>query len=444
MKFFKHVSGSQFILATFLVLIMVGTGLLMLPMAAKGETSLSLLDALFTATSASCVTGLVIVDTGTFFSTFGQLVILGLIQIGGLGVMTFATLFSVALGRKINLAERLRIQESLNKNEIEGVVGLCLRVVKYTFIIEFIFGSILAYSFYNIYGIKGIYFGYWHAVSAFCNAGFDLIGNFRSFTPFINNYSINLCIMILIILGGLGFSVLANLFHFPKRGLKSLSLHTKVVLTSTSVLLLISFLMFFFVEINHLPGYNSLDNVTRVFAGMFQAVTLRTAGFNTLDFGLMTDTTLFFMIVMMFIGASPGSTGGGIKTTTAAVILIKTWNLLRGNDEVVVFDKTVKNDAINKAFIIVVISIIWIVTATLLVSYFENLDFIRVSFEVVSAFATVGLSTGITQNIGSASKVVLILTMFAGRVGILTFTLSLFATNRRKKVRYPEENILIG
>lgn len=441
MKLIKHVSGSQFILATFLVLIVVGTSLLMSPLATKNGSSLSFLDALFTATSASCVTGLVIVDTGTFFSTFGQLVIIGLIQIGGLGVMTFATLFSVALGRKINLEERLRIQESLNKNEVEGVVGICLRVIKYTFAIEFVFGSILAYSFYDIYGIKGIYFGYWHAISAFCNAGFDLIGNFRSFTPFINNYPINLSIIVLVILGGLGFSVLANLFHFPKRGLKSLSLHTKVVLSATGVLLFVSFLMIFFVEVNHLPGYNSF---TRALAGIFQAVTLRTAGFNTIDFGMMSDAALFFIIVMMFIGASPGSTGGGIKTTTAAVILIKTWNLLRGNDEVVIFNKTVKNDAINKAFIIVVISLLWIVMATLLVSYFEEVNFIRVSFEVVSAFATVGLSTGITQSLGSASKVVLILTMFAGRVGILTFTLSLFASNKRKKVRYPDENILIG
>ncbi|MEA5092944.1 Ktr system potassium uptake protein B [bioreactor metagenome] len=442
LNLFPRFSTYQIIALTFLGLIFCGTLLLMLPVASNTGQSLPFIDALFTATSASCVTGLVVVDTAEYFSTFGQMVIIFLIQLGGLGIMTFATLFSIAFGKKINLQERLRIQESLNQSEVEGVVRLCMRVVKYSLVIEFVFGTMLAVHFFPLFGAKGIYWGYWHAVSAFCNAGFDLMGGFRSLTMFAADWSVNLIITSLIILGSLGFNVMEDIIS--KRNFADLRLHSKIVLLTTLALIVVGTGAIWFMETGNADTLGSLTTSQQVLASYFQAVTPRTAGFNTLPIDKLHESTLFVIIMLMFVGASPASTGGGIKTTTLAVILMTTWNLVRGKEDLVIFNRRIEDRVIDKAFIILTIGVIWVCGGTFFISYFEDARFLNMFFEVMSAFATVGLSTGETQKICDASKIVLILTMFAGRVGVLTFAMALMNRHKDSNIKYPKERIMIG
>lgn len=441
-KMFSGVSTYQVVALTFLGIILLGTLLLMLPFASNSGASLPLIDALFTATSASCVTGLVVVDTAQYFSIFGQMVIIFLIQLGGLGIMTFATLFSIAFGKKINLQDRLRIQESLNQSEVEGVVRLCLRIVKYALVIEFLFGTILAFHFYELVGAKGIYWGYWHSVSAFCNAGFDLMGNYRSLTMFTADWTVNLVITSLIILGALGFTVMEDIII--KRNFTNLKLHSKIVLLTTFILIVVGTVLIWFLESGNANTLGNLKTSQQWLASYFQAVTPRTAGFNTLDIDKMHDASIFFIIILMFVGASPASTGGGIKTTTFAVILLTTWNLVRGKEDLVLFSRRIEEGIIYKAFVILTMGVIWVCIATFFIVYFENARFLDMFFEVVSAFATVGLATIETQSLCSASKVVLILTMFAGRVGVLTFAMALMNSHKISSIKYPKESIVIG
>lgn len=433
-------STYQTIALTFLALIAAGTLLLMLPVASAQGTSLGFLNALFTATSASCVTGLIVVDTGHYFSLFGQLVIILLIQLGGLGLMTFGTLFSVAFGKKISLQERLRIQESLNEAEITGVVKMCLRIFKFTLYIELFFGTLLAIYLYGSLGLKGIYFGYWHAISAFCNAGFDLFGNFASLTKYVGDLPINLIITTLIILGAMGFTVLEDILE--KRNFTKLRLHSKFVLTTTAVLLVVGTLGFWLMEKNNtLAG---LSNGQQFLASYFQAVTPRTAGFNTIDLAAMRPVSFLFLCLLMFIGASPASTGGGVKTTTFALSLLAIRNLLRGKADIELFGRRIEDEFVHRAFSIIGLGVLWIVGASILVAYFEKATLEVVLFEVVSAFATVGLSTGLSQHLTEASKIVLIITMFVGRVGVLTFAMALTGHGKLGKIRYPKEKIMIG
>jgi trk system potassium uptake protein TrkH len=436
----RGASTYQTIALTFVALITFGTVLLMLPMASQSGASLSFLDALFTATSASCVTGLIVVDTGKYFSTFGQMVIIMLIQLGGLGLMTIATLFSVAFGKKINLQERLRIQESLNESEITGVVKMCLRIFRLTIFIEFVFGTLLAWHFYSELGMQGIYFGYWHAVSAFCNAGFDLFGNFDSLTGFITDVPVNLIITSLIILGSMGFNVIEDVIH--TRNFSKCHLHTKLSLITTAALIIIGTVVFFFLEQGNTLANLSMGN--KILASYFQSITPRTAGFNTVDLGQLRIVTILFTCVLMFIGASPASTGGGVKTTTFALVVLSIRNMLHDKHETVIFGREIDQSYTNRAFVIVSLGFIWVVGATLLVANFETAPLDKILFEVVSAFATVGLSTGLSQHICSASKVVLIVSMFAGRVGILTFAMALTSKYRPNSIRYPKEKIMIG
>lgn len=441
-RLFKGLSTYQIILLSFLILIFSGALLLMLPFASRGGQHLNFLDALFTATSASCVTGLTVVDTGRYFNWFGQLVIVTMIQLGGLGIMTFATLFSVAFGKKINLQERLRIQESLNQGEIHGVVKFCLRIVKLTFAIEFFFGTLLALRFLPIFGLKGIYFGYWHAVSAFCNAGFDLMGNYESFGGYVSDIPVNLIITSLIILGSTGFTVMTDVIHKPKFSV--LHLHSKIALITTLFLIVAGTLGIYYMESGNALTLGNLSSGQKLLASYFQAVTPRTAGFNTVPIENMRQSTLLFLIMLMFVGASPASTGGGIKTTTFAVVILSIRNMLHGSSDLVLFDRRIDNTFVYRAFVIVVLAVLWISGSTLLIAYFEKAAFLHVLFEVVSAFATVGLSTGLSRHLCAASKIVLILTMFAGRVGILTFALALTSRHRVGNVRYPKEKIMIG
>lgn len=438
----QYLTTYQLVALTFLMLILTGTGFLMLPAASVSGMSLSFVNALFTATSAVCVTGLAVVDTGTYFTFFGQMVIIILIQLGGLGIMTFATMISVAIGKKINLRERLLIQETLNQEGFSGVVRLALHVIKYTFLIEFIFGSILAIHLYPIYGAKAFYMGYWHSISAFCNAGFDLFGNYDSLVNFRGDVVVNLSIMSLIILGGLGFIVLEDVLS--KRNFKSLMSHSKIVLISTAVLIFAGTVALWLLEHNNIDTIANLSGLDQWMACMFQSVTSRTAGFNTLPIEKLTDSSLLFLIMLMFIGASPTSTGGGIKTTTFVVVLLTVWSLLHEKSDIVIFNRRISKKAVNKAFAIFILALFLILVVTLLISGIDNIPVIQVLFEVVSAFGTVGLSVGITRDLSEISKLLLVLTMYAGRVGVLTFAMLLLQKPRPEKIKYPEVKVIIG
>ncbi len=438
----RRFSPSQLIALTFVGLILAGALLLMLPIASTDGSSLSFVDALFTATSASCVTGLVVVDTGTYFSVFGQLVVIALIQLGGLGLVLFATLFSVVMRKKIDLQSRLNIQASLNQDELDGVVRMSIRIAKYTVAIEAFFGTVLALRFFPEYGLKGIYFGYWHAVSAFCNAGFDLFGHYQSLTAYVGDPVVNLSICLCIILGGLGFAVMRDVLK--KKQFHTLKLHSKLVLTATAALIVVGTVVIALLEWHNPGTLGNLSGSDAFWASFMQSVSPRTAGFNTIDMNSLRVPTMIFIIILMFIGASPASTGGGIKTTTFALILLNISQVVRGRSECEIFGRRVGDDTIFQAFAITSMSLLWVTFATLAVTCLEDTSFLYALFEVVSAFATVGLSTGLSQHICTASKIILILSMYAGRVGFMTFALALTAQKPEKHIHYPKENIIIG
>ena len=435
-------SPYQILTLGFAGLIFLGAFLLMLPIASVNGESLGFIDALFTATSATCVTGLVVTDTGTYFSLFGQMVIIFLIQAGGLGIMTMTTLMAVLMGKKINLRERLIMQEALNNLSFAGIVRLTLYIIKMTLLIEFIGGTILARSFFFEFGPKGIFYGYWHAVSAFCNAGFDLFGGYRSLVPYYNDWTVNLVITSLIIMWGLGFSVLLDIKQ--NRVFKKLTLQSKVVLSTTLFLIIAGTAGIWFLENNNQMTIASMSISEKFLTSYFQAVTVRTAGFNSLNIADLTTASLFFMILLMFIGGSPGSTAGGIKTTTFAIIMSTLWSSIRGKEDPTLFYRRIPKHVIMKSFTIGLIATILVVGMTMMLSISESFSFINILFEVTSAFGTVGISTGITGALSNQGKLMLILTMFAGRVGPVTVALALAMKHKKKAIQYPEGKITIG
>ena len=414
----------------------------MTPYASRSGDSLRFVDALFTATSAVCVTGLVVVDTGTYFSVFGQSVILLLIQIGGLGVMTVATLVAVLSGKKINLKERLLIQEATNQLDLAGVVRLTLYIIRATLLVELIGGTILALRWFQDFGLQGIYFGYWHAVSAFCNAGFDLFGEYRSITGYVGDLTVNGVIASLIVVGGIGFPVVADLWNC--RQSRRFSLHTKVVLTTTVLLIVLGAGFIFIAEHGNDKTLGDLPSADKVMASLFQSVTARTAGYNTVDIGLLREGTLLAIIFLMFVGASPSSMGGGVKTSTAAILFISLVGSVTGKRDPLAFGRQIPQQTVYKAFTIVTISVMLISLVTLTLSFTEAAPIFSLLFEVTSAFGTVGLSTGITPKLSDAGKVLITLTMFAGRVGTLTLLMALALRPRKERLKYPEGKIVIG
>lgn len=434
---------TQILAFGFAALILIGSLLLSLPLASRNGQSVGFLNALFTATSAVCVTGLVVVDTFTQYSLFGQLVILFLIQIGGLGIMTMATLIFLIMGKKITLRERLVMQEALNQGTLSGLVKLTRYIISTTIVFEGTGAILLSFRFVKIYGFcKGIYFGIFHAVSAFNNAGFDLIGNFRSLTPFVEDPLVNIVVMTLIISGGLGFSVLYDIF--TTRSFHKLSLHSKVVLTSTAALLSLGFVSYYILEFSNTKTLGSLSPLGKILAAAFQSVTSRTAGFNTIDLLNMTMPSKYITILLMFIGASPGSTGGGIKTSTFASILMMIYTVIASKEDVEVYQKRIPHDNIFKAVSIAVISLMLVFLSSLFLTITEHADFLKILFETTSAFGTVGLSLGITPELSKLGKLIIIFTMFAGRVGPLTLVLALGSRKKKAILKYPEERILVG
>ncbi len=438
-----NINRSTLIGLSFVMLIFAGTLLLSLPVAHQNGQWAHPLDALFTATSASCVTGLVVWDTANELTLFGQLVLVFLIQVGGIGIMTISTLFSIGFGRRMKIRQLLLVQESLNQDAPSNVMHVALNVLKYTFITEFIFGTLLALYFFEQMGAGSFYWGYWHAVSAFCNAGFDLAGNFDSFVGFQSDIFLNLCLILLIIIGGIGFTVIDDVL--TKRCWRKLTLHSKIVLTVNGALIAVGTLIIWLLEQHNAATLGGLNIAQQWLAALFQAVSLRTAGFNTINLAALTNATLFFMVGMMFIGASPASTGGGIKTTTFAVLLASTVALLRDKKDVVLFNRRIDTPVIHKSLAIFLLAISWCLLAIflLLVLDDKNQPVQFVIFEVISAMGTVGMGVGITPEWNSWCKLVLIATMFIGRIGILTFGMSFF-NKKADHLRYPTENIMIG
>lgn len=442
------INQTQAIVIGFAAIILIGSLLLNLPVSSRDGRSIGFIDALFTATSAVCVTGLVVVDTYTHWTTFGQIVIIFLIQIGGLGFMTLAVLFSLALRRKISFKERLLIAESLNQNSPQGMVKLIKEILAGTLVFESIGAVILSIRFSGQFGVKdGIYKGIFHSVSAFCNAGFDLMGDkgrFSSLTSYVEDPVINITIISLIIIGGLGFAVWEDVYR--TRNFSGLRLHTKLVLVMTIILLISGFLFFLALEYSNAKTLQPLSLKGKILAAMFQSVTPRTAGFNTLSLPDLTNASKLVTVLFMFIGGSPGSTAGGIKTTTAGVLLFTVISVLRGHKDVNIFRKRLEIEAILKSLAIFVLSLIVIIGTTVILSIFENATVLEYLFESTSAFGTVGLSLGITPTLGSVSKAALIITMFMGRVGVLTMGMAITMRMQRSEVnlKYPEAKVMVG
>ncbi len=435
-----ELNPSQTIIAGFALIILAGSVLLSLPLAAESGRATPFLTALFTATSATCVTGLVVVDTATHFSLFGEIVILVLIQLGGLGYMTIATLMAMAIGRRIGLRERLVLQEAQNLYTVGGVVRFTRNVALITLAIEAVGSFLLSLRWAPELGLgRGLYFGIFHSISAFNNAGFDLMGGFRSFTGFVGDVPVNVVMMLLIIIGGLGFTVLHDLSS-PRR----LGLHAKIVLTTTAALIFIGTGLLLLLEFSNVATLGSLSGLQRTLAALFQSVTPRTAGFNTIDMAQLRDPSLMLIIALMFIGASPGGTGGGIKTTTFVAPMAVILSMLRGRPDPELFRRRLPPVVIYKAVTIALIAVAFVVSAGTLLSYVEQVDFINALFEVVSGFGTVGLTTGLTPELSAVGRVIVMITIFTGRVGLLTVAYALSRQHRPANFRYPEERIYVG
>ncbi len=432
----------------FFVIIIVGAILLTMPFATTGE-NIGLVDALFTSASAVCVTGLSVLEVGAQLTFFGQLVLLLLIQIGGLGFMTVTAMLFIAIGKRIGIADRIALQEALNKFELDGVVGMTKKAVKLTFLFEGAGFVLLLVPMIAKYGAKGIWISAFHSVSAFCNAGFDILGNGNSIADFSSDPYVLVITMLLIIAGGLGFFVMLDIGRKrKKKGLSGLSLQTKIVITVNTAMILFGAIVFIAAEWSNPLTIGNMSVADKIFCGTFQAVSPRTAGFAVFGQGNMQSVSMFTTLLYMFIGASPAGTGGGIKTTTFAILLVLVVQIIKGKSDTVIFKKRISHSTVLKAIGITALSIIFVAVCTLLISAFENgrIDGTDIVFETVSAFATVGLSCGITAELCLASKLVVILMMFGGRVGLmsLAFAISGRFANEQTKIAYPQEKIMIG
>lgn len=441
---------TQIMVIGFAIVILIGAILLSMPISTQNGESIGFLDALFTSTSAVCVTGLIAVDTSTYWSFFGQLIIITLIQIGGLGFMTVTTLFSLIIKKRINLKERLLIQESLNQIDLSGLVKLTRYILLTTFFIEGTGALLLSTVFIPQFGIlNGIWYSIFHAISAFCNAGFDLMGvvsgPFSSLTYYVNNFTITITISLLIILGGIGFPVILDVIRNKK--LSKLTIHSKVVLFSTIVLIAFGMLFILLLEYNNPNTLGKLGFGGKILASLFQSITIRTAGFNTIDLAAMRESSIFVMIILMFIGASPASTGGGIKTTTIATLILTVKSFILEKQDIEVCKRRISETTVKKSLGIFLIGITIVVMGTLIISI-TDLDFslLEVEFEVVSAIATVGLSIGGSPNLSVLGKIFIMLFMFMGRVGSLTIFMALASRGVKNNppIRYPEGKIIVG
>ena len=441
----SRLSRSQTIALSFLGVIAAGTCLLMLPWATRAGETTNLLEAAFTAVSATCVTGLIVVDTFQHWTLFGQLVILIMIQIGGLGFMTFSVWFALMMRRRIGLKERELLQESVNTQQIGGIIRLVRKILLGTLIFEGTGAILLSVRFVPEFGWgKGIYYGFFHSVSAFCNAGFDLMGTrkaFSSLTGYASDPLVNLTIMALIVIGGIGFLVWDDISNY-KWKFRKYRLHSKLALTMSFLLIFGGAFLFFLMERGGvLAGKDASD---MIWSSLFQSVTTRTAGFNTLDIAGLRECTKLLMIALMFIGGSPGSTAGGVKTTTVAALLLYLRSLMRKDKGVEVFGRRLEEDTIKRAGSILSLSLFLDVTAAIILAACTDIALSDVLFEVCSALGTVGITAGLTPGLPILCKIVLMLLMYCGRMGSLTFAL-VFTENRKNSLlQKPVERIPIG
>ena len=444
-KLIKKLSRVQIIAFGFLGVILIGSLLLMLPFSTRSGQTTSYVDALFTATSATCVTGLTPFDTYTHWTLFGQLVILFMIQLGGIGFMTVITMATLFMRHKIGLQNRMLVMESAGTITLSGIGQLVRRIIAGTAIIETTGAAILATQFVPEFGwLRGLYYSFFHAISAFCNAGFDLMGCIEPGSSMINfngNAVVMVTLVFLILIGGIGFFVWDDIL-VCKAKFKNYKIHTKLVLVLTAILTVIPFVMFFLFEYDH--AFKGMDFFDRILNSLFQTVTPRTAGFSGIDMTTLSEPGGMLTIVLMFIGGNPGSTAGGVKTTTIAVILLSTVAYLQEDNNVTVFKKRIEDKMVRRACAIAFIYFMMIFAASLAISWIEPLNLREVLFEVVSAVATVGLSMNVTATLSAASKVIVIVLMYAGRIGALTFIMLLSKRNKTAILKRPTGKIMIG
>ena len=430
----------------FAVVIFLGGVILSLPIATQSGEPTPFLDSLFISTSAVCVTGLVTVDTATHWNYFGKTVIITLIQIGGLGFMSFATMAAVFLGKKLGLKDRLLMQEAYNAMSLQGIIRMVRYVVFFTFGVELAGALILMTQFIPMFGWgRGIYYGFFHSISAFCNAGFDLMGNYTSLTGVNTNKIILFTIASLIVIAGLGFSVWIEIWNF--KSFKRLSLHAKLVLSTTAALIFGGAILIFIFEYHNPVTLGTMGILDKMNNALFASVTPRTAGFNSISVPDMAMASRLLTIILMFIGGSPGSTAGGIKTTAISVLFLTVLCVIRGRHDPEAFGRRIDKENVFKAFAVVVIGLGIVVGVSLWMSFFEapqGATMEQLIFEATSAFATVGLTEGITPGLQSGSKIALIMGMYFGRVGPITVMLALSKQKSPAQIRYPDGKILIG
>jgi len=427
----------------------MGAALLSLPFSISSGITLSWVDALFTSTSAVCVTDLIVKDTPSDFSLFGQLIILLLIQIGGLGYTTAATVMFLLLGKRISIRERLVMKEALNAISTEGILRLSKWILIITIALELIGAVILSMRFMQQYEpSRAIYLGIFHSISAFNNAGFSLFSN--SLGDYRSDVIVNLVVGMLIVLGGIGFIVYGEVIqYYFKKEVYRLSIHSRLVLIMTGLLIAVGTLAFYLFESDNIT-MQGLSIGERMMASFFQAVSSRTAGFSTVAVSTMFPFTLYFIIMLMLIGGSPGSTGGGIKTTTFGIMILALWSTMRGRRDVTLFNRRISPEVISRAFFLAFLAMLLITGFTLVLLYVEEKGFIVTLFEVVSGMATMGLSTGdggvrsLTAVFSDFGKLLMVLAMFIGRLGPLTVGIGTIGTTRHERYRYPEEKVIIG
>lgn len=437
----KRLSSSQIIIFGFAIAILIGSLLLTIPISTKDGNGTNFIDALFTATSAVCVTGLVVHDTATYWSVFGQGLIMIMIQIGGMGIVTIAVAISILSGKQIGLKQRSTMQEAISAHKVGGIVRMTGFIIKMTIIFELLGLIIMAPTFCKEFGtIKGIWYSLFHSISAFCNAGFDLMGikeQYSSLTFFANHPIINFTVMSLIIIGGIGFMTWDDIIK-QKFNIRKYRMQSKVILMTTTLLIVFPAIYFYFFEFQNMPIH------IRIMSSLFQSITPRTAGFNTVDLTIISEVGLAIIIILMLIGGSPGSTAGGMKTTTIAVMLSTAISVFRRREHTHFFGRRVNEETVRNAGTILMLYVILFLTGGCIISCIEDLPLLSCLFETASAIGTVGLTLGITTKLGIISKMILIFLMYVGRVGSLTLIFSAISSNQGNTARFPQEKITVG
>lgn len=454
MGFFKkRLTTTQTIILSFLLVILIGTLLLTTPLASASGEATPFMDALFTATSCVCVTGLVTVTTATHWNLFGHIIMLIIIQIGGLGVVAMTTVFTMLLGKKLSLSSRMLLGDAFNLDTLQGLVKFLRRVFKGTFIVEGVGAILYLPAFVPKYHLKGVWYALFHSVSAFCNAGIDLLGA-DSLIPYVHNVWVNVVTMLLIIVGGIGFivwfdllSVIRKRIHKDNNGmgiLQSLKLHSKIVLTMTAFLLAAGAVLYFVFEYNNPETIGNFTLGEKILAACFQSVTMRTAGFVTIPQKGLTTPSVVITLFLMFVGGSPVGTAGGVKTATIAVIILTVLATVRGQEDITCFKRRISDKTARKALAVVLISFLASLIAIIAMLIFEHGDAVDQIFEVYSALGTVGISRDYTSVVGLAGKIILCICMYLGRIGPITMVLVFTMRDKTDAVKLPKENVTVG